>query len=146
MKISISGKWHNIKIPTGCYDIDSINTVLQKQLLTLTGKKKKEQHITLSANKNTLNSVLEIKDEKTVVDFDIDNSLKTFLGFEAKKYTKVGTYESKNNANILNVSSILVRCDIIERSCVNCELAAPVIYIFFLTCLLVKRLLRYLSI
>ena len=54
VKISINRKWHEIKIPTGCYDIDSINTILQKQLLTLTGEKKKEQHTTLSANKNTL--------------------------------------------------------------------------------------------
>ena len=85
VKIYINSKWYDIKIPTGCYDIDSINTVLQKQLLILTGEKKKEQHIVLSANKNTLSCVLEIKDEKTVVDFGIDNSLRTVLGFEAKK-------------------------------------------------------------
>ena len=89
-----------MKIPTGCYDIESVNTIFQKQLLTLTGENKKEQHITLSANKNTLSCVLEIKDEKTVVDFNIDNSLKTVLGFEAKKYSKVGTYENENIVNI----------------------------------------------
>ena len=65
-----------------------------------------------------------------MVDFDIDNSLRTVLGFEAKKYIKVGTYERENTVNILNVNSILVHCDIIERSRVNDELA-PVIYNFF---------------
>ena len=57
-----------------------------------------------------------------MVDFDIDNSLRTVLGFEAKKYTKVGTYESENIVNILNVNSILVHCDIIEGSRVNGKL------------------------
>ena len=130
VKISINDKRYDIKIPTGCYDIGSINTVLQKQLSTLTGEKKKEQHVTLSANKNTLSCVLEIKDEKTVVDFAIDNSLRTVLGFDAKKYSKVGIYESENIVNILSVNSILVHCDIIEGSRVNGKLA-PVIYNFF---------------
>ena len=89
VKISINGKWYDIKIPTGCYDIKSINTLLQEKLLTLTGEKKKEQHITLSANKNTLSCVLDIKDEKTVVDFNIYNSLRAVLGFEAKSMTKL---------------------------------------------------------
>ena len=47
--------------------------------------------------------VLEIKDKKTVVDFSIDNSLRTVLGFDAKKYGNVGSYESENIVNILNV-------------------------------------------
>ena len=50
----------------------------------------------LSANKNILNCVFEIKDEKRVVDFIIDNSLRTVLGFEAKKYSNFGFYESEN--------------------------------------------------
>ena len=51
IKITIGKTSYDIKIPTGCYDIDSINTVLQKQLLKLTGEGKKEQHVTLTANK-----------------------------------------------------------------------------------------------
>ena len=65
-----------------------------------------------------------------MVDFNIDNSLRTDLGFEAKKYTEIWTYERENICNILSVNSILVHCDIIEGSRVNGELA-PVIYEFF---------------
>ena len=140
VKISINSKWYDIKIPTGCYDIDSINTVLQKQLLLLGEQTKAEQYVILSANKNTLNCVLEIKEKNVVVDFDIDNSVRTVLGFDAKKYSNVGSYESENIVNILNVNSILVHCDIIEGSRVNGKVA-PVIYNFFPMCLLVKRLL-----
>ena len=130
MRVSINGKWYDIKIPTGCYDIDSINTVLQRQLTKLTGEKKTEQHVFLSANKNTLRCVLEIKDTKTVVDFDVDNSLRNVLGFQAKQYRTSGRYESENLVNILSVNSILVHCDIIQGSRVNGSLA-PVIYNFF---------------
>ena len=86
--------------------------------------------MTLSANKNTLNCVLEIKDEKTVVDFNIDNSLRTVLGFDAKKYSNVGSYESENIVNILNGNSILVHCDVIEGCPVNGKIV-PVIHNFF---------------
>ena len=132
MNITIDGKLYKIKIPTGCYDTDSINTVLQKQLFAKGGQKKKkeEERVVLSANKNTLKCVLEIKNKKTVVDFDIDHSLRTVLGFEAKKYSNIGFYESENIVNILNVNSILIHCDIIEGSRVNGKIA-PVIYSFF---------------
>ena len=130
LRVSLNGTWYDIKIPTGCYDIVSINTVLQKQLLTLSGEKKIEQHVVIAANKNTLRCVLEIKDDTTVVDFDVDNSLRTVLGFKAKQYKKSGVYESEDLVNILSVNTILVHCDIIEGSCVNGSLA-PVIYNFF---------------
>ena len=130
VNISINNKLYKIKIPTGCYDIDSINTVLQKQLLSKGGQTETEKHVILSANKNTLKCVLEIKDEKTVVDFNIDHSLRTVLGFEVKKYSNIGFYESENIVNILNVNSILIHCDIIEGSRVNGKIA-PVIFSFF---------------
>ena len=124
VNITIDGKLCKIKIPTGCYDIDSINTILQRQLSIQTGEEKKEEeHVVLSANKNTLKCVLEIKDEKTLVDFDIDHSLRSVLRFEEKKYSNIGFYESENIVNILNVNSILIHCDIIEGSRVNGKIA-----------------------
>ena len=130
VNITINDKLYEIKIPTGCYDIESINTVLQKQLFSKGGQTKTEQYVILSANNNTLKCVLEIKDKKTMVDFGVDNSLRTVLGFEAKKYSNIGSYESENIVNILNVNSILIHCDIIEGSRVNGKIA-PVIYSFF---------------
>ena len=130
MRISIARKWYVIQIPTGCYDIDSINNVVQRLLIQLTGVKEKEKHVILTANRNTLRCTLEIRDGTTIVDFNVDNSLRSVLGFDAKQYKKAGRYESENIVNILNVNSILVHCDIIESSRVN-GVAAPVIYNFF---------------
>ena len=130
IRISIGRKKYDVQIPTGCYDIDSINNVVQRLLMELTGEKEKEKHIILSANKNTLRCILEIRDTTTSVDFNIDNSLRSVLGFNAKQYKGAGRYESENIVNILSVNSILVHCDIIDASRVN-GVAAPVIYNFF---------------
>ena len=130
IRIFITEKWFIIKIPTGCYDIDSINEVVQRLLMESLGEKEKEKHMILSANRNTLRCILEIRDATTVVDFNIDNSLRSVLGFEAKQYKKPGRYESENIVNILSVNSILVHCDIIGASRVN-GVHAPVIYNFF---------------
>ena len=81
-RISIDGgkTWLDFLIPTGCYEIKSINTVLQRLFMEKTGKTEKEKYFVLSANKNTLKCILEVQDEKTRVDFNIDNSLASVLG------------------------------------------------------------------
>ena len=123
-------KWYEVKIPTGCYDIDSINTVMQRMLMAEYGVKENEKHVILSANKNTLKCILEIRDAATIVDFKVDNSLRSVLGFKAKRYSGVNRYESENIVNILSVNSILVHCDIVGASRLN-GIEAPVIYNFF---------------
>ena len=94
------------------------------------GEKEKENHVIFAANKNTLKCVLEIRDTSTIVDFKIENSLRTVLGFNAKRYKNKGKFESENIVNILNVNSILVYCDIVAASRLN-GIEATVIYNFF---------------
>ena len=121
--------WLEFVIPIGCYDIKSINSVLQRLYMERTGKKEKEKRFVIEPNKNTLRCVLEVCDDKTIVNFDIENSLCSVLGFERKSY-KRGRFESENLVNILSVNSILVHCDVVGASCVN-GVEAPVIYNFF---------------
>ena len=132
LRISIDRgkKWNEIEIPTGCYDIDSINDAVQSFLANIYGQKEMEKHVIFSANKNTLKCVLEIRDALTIVDFKVENSLRAVLGFNAKCYKKKGRYESENIVNILNVNSILVHCDIVSASRLN-GIEAPVVYSFF---------------
>lgn len=134
IRISIDrGKtWHDIKIPVGCYDIDSISNVLQRLLVKAIGggKTGKERYVVLLPNKNTLKCILEIIDADTIVDFNIEHSLRSVLGFRPVKYHGPGRYESEDIVNILNVNSILVHCDVIGASRVN-GVEAAVIYNFF---------------
>ena len=132
LRISIDRgqKWCEIEIPIGCYDIDSINDVVQGFMVKTFGENAKEKYVVFTANKNTLKCILEIRDTSTIVDFKIENSLRTVLGFNAKRYKKKGKFESENIVNILNVNSILVYCDIVAASRLN-GIEAPVIYNFF---------------
>ena len=135
IRISIdSGKnWLDLEIPVGCYGIDGINEALQRLLLphkSVNDGKINKPYVVLSGNRNTLKSVLEIMKESTIIDFDTKNSIRSVLGFEAKKYKGGKRYESENTVNILSVNSILVNCDVISSSRVNGKLA-PVVYNFF---------------
>lgn len=132
-------KWIPIEIPIGCYDIISINSFLQRELAKVEkvggggggGKNKKtEKHVALEANANTLKCVLDVLDARTIVDFDVENSLSTVLGFTAGTYKGPKRFESESIVNILSVNTILVHCDVIGSSRIN-GVAAPVIYNFF---------------
>ena len=111
--------WVKIKIPKGSYEIDDINNTIQHEM------EKRGHHdpinedyyINISANPNTLKSIL-ILEEYYQVDFNHQNSLAKVLGFTGAKYTK-GFHKSVNVVNILSINSILVNIDIISGSYVN---------------------------
>ena len=84
-----------------------------------------DYYINISANSNTLKSVL-ILEEDYQVDFNHQNSLAKVLGCTGTKYTK-GFHESEN---VVNISSILVNIDIISGSYVN-GTTKNTIYSFF---------------
>ena len=84
--------------------------------------------INISANSNTLKSVL-ILEEDYQVDFNHENSIAKVLGFTGAKYTG-GFHESENVVNILIINSILVNMDIISGSYVN-GTTKNTIYSFF---------------
>ena len=133
IRISIdNGKsWLDLKIPIGAYDIKGINEALQRLLPSKSNDGKgDETYVVLSGNKNTLKCVLDIRKDSTIVDFTAKNSIRSVLGFQAKKYKGVKRYESENNVNILSVNSILVHCDVINPVRVN-GVFASVIYNFF---------------
>ena len=111
--------WVKIKIPEGSYEIDDINNTIQHEM-----EKRghydpinEDYYINISANSNTLKSVL-ILEKDYQVDFNNQNSLAKVLGFTGTKYTE-GFHESENVVNILRIKSILINIDIIAGSYVN---------------------------
>ena len=122
--------WIKIKIPEGSYEIDDINNTIQHEM-----EKRghhdpinKDYYINISANSNTLKSVL-IPEKDYQVDFNHHNSIAKVLGFTNAKYTE-GFHESENVVNILSINSILVNIDIISGSYVN-GTTKNTIYSFF---------------
>jgi hypothetical protein len=84
--------------------------------------------ISLSANRSTVKSVMEITG-RYKVDFRPPHSLRSVLGFKNRVY-HAGFNESEKIVNILTVNSIFVEVDIINGSYVNGKLS-PIIYSFF---------------
>ena len=121
--------WVKIKIPEGSYEIDDMKNTVQHEM-----EKRghhdpinEDYHINISANSNTLKSVLILEDYQ--VDFNHQNSLAKVLGFTGAKYRK-GFHESENVVNILSIDSKLVNIDIISGSYVN-GTTKNTIYSFF---------------
>ena len=109
--------WVKIKIPVGSYEIDDINNTIQHEMEKRGHPINEDYYINISANSNTLKSVLILKKDYQV-DFNHQNSLAKVLGFTGTKYTE-GFHESENVVNILSINSILVNIDIISGSYVN---------------------------
>ena len=87
-----------------------------------------DYYINISANSNTLKSVLILEKDYQVY-FDHQNSLAKVLGFTGTKYTE-GFHESENVVNILRINSTLVNIDIISGSYIN-GTTKNTIYSFF---------------
>ena len=87
-----------------------------------------DYHINISANSNTLKSVL-ILEKDYQVDFNHRDSLAKVLRFTGTKYTG-GFHESENVVDILSINSILVNIDIISGSYIN-GATKNTIYSFF---------------
>jgi len=87
-----------------------------------------DESIKITANTNTLKSVLEIQGNFQV-DFGARNSISSVLGFRNQVYEE-GIHESRNVVNILSINSILVNVDVIGGSYVSGR-TQNTIYSFF---------------
>ena len=122
--------WTKIKIPTGSYEIDDLNNTIRFEMEKRGhyDEVNNDPYISISANSNTLKSILIIG-QGYQVDFNQQNNLSKVLGFTGKKYME-GFHESENPVNILSINSILVNIDIIAGSYVNGK-TKNTIYSFF---------------
>ena len=122
--------WTKIKIPTGSYEINDLNNTIHFEMEKQGhyDEVNNDYYINISANSNTLKSVLIIESGYQV-DFNQPNNLSKVLGFTGTKYEE-GFHESENVVNILSINRILVNIDIIGGSYVN-GTTKSTIYSFF---------------
>ena len=100
--------WVKIKIPEGSYEIDDINNIIRHEMEKRGNHDpiNEDYNINISANSNTLKSIL-ILEEDYQVHFIHQNSLAKVLRFTGAKYTK-GFHESENVVTILSNNSCYV--------------------------------------
>jgi len=114
-----------IRIPEGSYDLIDI---AERIKISMKRNGHNGESIKITANTNTLKSVMEISND-FIVDFRVRNSIASVLGFAERIY-KEGIHESQNVVNILSINSIHVNVGIIGGSYVNGK-TQNTIYSFF---------------
>jgi hypothetical protein len=127
--------WKTITLSTGAYELDAINNEIKRQLIA---NGDSESAIDIDANISTLRSILNIDNSNYKVDFGVENSIGSVLGFETvpdrcgsiDPVIGYGYNVSPKIVDIIQVNSILVNIDIIMGSYVNGS-SSPAIYSFY---------------
>jgi len=124
--------WKTLTLSKGSYELQAINDEIQRQMI-INGdydSDKNEYYITISANVSELKSIINITNESYLVDFRIENSIGSTLGFSSpSSHIGYGYNKSQEIVNITKVNSVLVNINIISGSNVNGN-QSPVIYSF----------------
>jgi len=118
-------QWVAVQIPEASYDLIDIAETIK---IAMKRNGHNDESIKITANTNTLKSVLEIKGNFQV-DFRVRNSISSVLRFRNQVYEE-GIHETDSVVNILSINSILVKVDVIGGSYVNGRMQNT-IYSFF---------------
>ncbi len=101
---------HEIKIPTGSYEITDISNYLYKELQL----HKADSKFILGANSNTMKSEIFCSE---AIDFTKQYSLAPLLGFTNKSKLEANKwYKSPNPVSIVKVDVIRITCNIVRGS------------------------------
>lgn len=117
-KIYINDKAYTL--PTGSYEITDINDYIQKIL-------PKEISFSLTANNNTLKSVIKCSEE---INFKKKNSISKLLGFRKVSLEANKSHTSSRPVKILQFNVLRVECNITQGAYIN-EKKVHTIHEFF---------------
>jgi len=102
----------SVTLPTGSYEIDSINDFIKKQI----ERNKLDIDFKLAANNNTLKS--EIFCDKGI-DFTKENTIGSLLGFDKINIEPNKWVESQNQVSINKVDVIRITCNVVRGSYID---------------------------
>jgi hypothetical protein len=111
------------------YEISQINSEIQMQMISNNDYDETNQTMNINISTSRLSSIIEITNPSYQIDFTVDNSIGSLLGFN-KEIIKHGYNKSTNIVDIMNINSILVNTDFISSSVVNGTMA-PAIHSFY---------------
>src|SRR6266516_58177 len=127
--------WKLITFNKGSYEIQAINDEIQRQMI-LNGDYdiiNKEFYITVSADIPELKSIINITNKSYLVDFDVENSIGSTLGFYFTKHDHkmigYGYNKSHDIVDITKTNLVLINVSLISVSYVN-GYELPAIYSF----------------
>ena len=122
--------WKIIALKTGAYELTAINNDLRRQMIANGDSNRNgDSTFSITANISRSTSIVNIKNLNYKIDFGVENSIGTILGFGAT-VIGYGYNESTHIVDIMPTNSILVNIDIINGSYVNGS-PSPSIYSFY---------------
>ena len=119
----VNGVMKIITIPSVSYELKDVNDVAQRRFHN-------PDLFDIRANESTLECIVHIKQPNVTANFDIENSIKKMLEFQAKLLEGIGKNEGEINVDMLPVSFRFVTCDTITEKTAN-GVQKPVLYNFF---------------
>lgn len=123
-------KLNIITIPTGAYEIDSLDEIINQIMVKDFRTIKPQPKITIKSNPNTMKTELLSNVEIT---FDVPNSIASLLGFaHDHKLPAMKKHISTTIAKVMDINIIRVECNIATGSFVNGQ-PSHSIYEFFPT-------------
>ena len=100
-----------ITIPSGAYEIESLNNEIKRIIID-------EEHYTeatypfnIKNNLSTLGSIIEISPQGPIISFKFDDSIKDLLGYNCRTLYEKYTL-SDNPVDILSFDNIFIECNI----------------------------------
>jgi hypothetical protein len=112
--------WKTIVLEPNAYEITQINAEIQRQMVINNDYDITNNLFFINISHFTLSTVVEITNPNYKINFDVENSIGTTLGFE-REILSVGYNKSSRIVDIMNVNSIMVNVDFIHGSYVDGE-------------------------
>jgi|SRR5579872_494375 len=112
------GIWKTITFPKNAYEFDEINDVIQREMKSNGDYDNTNDKCYIHIDHFKFKAILSISNENYVVDFGVENSISSTLGFTNEKLS-YGIHQAPNIVDIEKVNSILVHCDIALGSYLN---------------------------
>ena len=100
-----------ITIPSGAYEIESLNNENKRIIIDEEHYTEANYPFTIKPNFSTLGSIIEISPQGPIISFIFDDSIKDLLGFNARTLYEEFT-PSNNPVDILSFDNIFIECNI----------------------------------
>ena len=110
--------WKTITLEKDAYELAQINKEIQRQMIINNDYDAESNTFYIDISHSRLSVIVEITNSHYKVNFNVENSIGTTLGF-GKEILSFGYNKSSRIVDIMNVNSILVNVDLIHDSYVN---------------------------
>lgn len=110
--------WKTITLEKDAYEIAEINNEIQRQMIVNNDYDKEINSFYINISHSRLSTVVEITNPNYKVNFNVENSIGSTLGFE-KEILSFGYNKSSKNVDIMKINSILINVDFIYGSYVK---------------------------